>query len=62
MYSFKGNDNITVFDAEELELIDSINSAAKKGSFNFPLQRKTGESNISYFERLVDYAKSTRNQ
>jgi hypothetical protein len=62
MYSFKGNDNITVFDAEEIELIESINAAEVKGSINFPLTRAREESNFSYFERLIDYARSISNQ
>ena len=62
MYSFKGNDSITVFEGEELELIESIDTAERKGNINFPLTRHREESNLSYFERLIDYARSTGNQ
>jgi hypothetical protein len=62
MYSFKGNDNITVFDAEEMGLIESVNVAEGKGSINFPLTRDREESNFSYFQRLIDYAQSISNQ
>ena len=62
MYSFKGNDNITVFDGEEVKLIESINTAERKGSINLPLTRDIEESNFSYFERLIDHARSIGNQ
>lgn len=62
MYSFKGNDNITVFEGEEIELIESINTAERKGSTNLPLKRHREESNFSYFERLINHARSISNQ
>jgi hypothetical protein len=62
MYSFKGNDSITVFEGEEMELIESINTAERKGSIDFSLTRDREESNFSYFERLIDYARSIGNQ
>jgi len=62
MYSFKGNDNIIVFGAGEMGLIESINTAERKGSINFPLTRDREESNFSYFERLIDHARSIGNQ
>jgi len=58
MYSFKDNDNIVVFEGEEMELIESINTAERKGNINFPLTRDREESNFSYFERLIDHARS----
>jgi len=62
MYSFKGNDSITVFEGEEMELIESINTAERKGSINLPLKRHREESNLSYFERLINHARSISNQ
>jgi hypothetical protein len=62
MYSFKGNDSITVFEGEEMQLIESINTAERKGNINFPLTRDREESNFSNFERLIDHARSISNQ
>ena len=62
MYNYKGNDSIVVFEGEELELIESINTAERKGNINFPLTRHREESNFSYFERLIDHARSIGNQ
>jgi hypothetical protein len=61
MYSFKGNDNIIVFGAGEMGLLESINTAERKGNINFPLTRDREESNFSYFERLIDHAQNIGN-
>jgi hypothetical protein len=62
MYSFKGSDNIIVFGAGEMGLLESINTAERKGSINLPLTRGREESNFSYFERLIDHARNIGNQ
>ena len=62
MYSFKGNDSITVFEGEEMGLIELINTAERKGSIDLPLTRDREESNFSYFERLIDHARNIGNQ
>jgi len=50
MYNLRENNNIIVFGAGEIGLIESINTAGRKGSINLSLPRDGEESNFSCFQ------------
>ncbi len=53
-------DRVLCFDAEEMKLLEDVSAFGAEGTLLFPLTQTVGESDWSFYERLLDYARSVR--